>query len=394
MKRRALPLILSMALAALLASCGIGGGQLPNSQLASVEETVEAANTLMTDVVSIVAGFGTNPLFTDPGLPDCYSYDCGLDVEVAFQTFPYITVLFYEYDAEYMPTNYRLATGIFEWDDTSQGWAHSPASDSLVFRWSHAQTDEPMEARVDWDGVVKARTYDSYIHPPAIGYMLPFYIPSGDLHMPNEELDVPTKSVISLKKGSNQLLNLEVTQDLANTSCGVLAEYTKLSASGFLKSGGQVVELDTFELDHSTDAALSVKVAGRIASGSLSLPFSLSAGAEAGSVTRSSTNCQLDGVEGPFSGSVDLDLGSQASGMGLGFEWTASLVEDSSMGIGDLAYDSARIRVGNKHVEIGGALEEDEYGQLIAENVVLTFLDRENMPVLEFLEKLDFPEIN
>ncbi len=392
MKARSVLLFAILTLAALLISCsndtGNGGGDddpPPGATLATVNETVTAANTLMSDVVSIIAGFGSNALIQDPGVPTCSTFDCGLESPLMVQTFPAVNLQFYEYDESYYPTNLRLATGTFTWDVDAGSFEYEEAATSLSFSWPHTGTGETVELRVDWQDVTRARTYDHEVHS------LPLITPYGLVDI---EMDVPGKALVSFRQGATELLNLDFTQTLANTTCGPLVEYRTVSASGFFRHGGQEVQLDSFEFDHSSDAALALSVAGSVSSGSLTVPFSASANLTAGAVMRDADSCQLNDLEGPLDGSVELWVGSPSTGLGLGFEWAVTFEGNDFMQPAEFTFEGARLGVGEKYVLITGAVDVDELtGTLVAENLLLTFLDREEMPVLEFGDLLTFPDL-
>jgi hypothetical protein len=391
MKARSVLLFAILMLAAILISCsndpsnGGGGEPPPEPTLATVHETITAANNLMSDVVSIVAGFGSNAFIQDPGVPTCSTFDCGLESPLLLMAFPAVNAQFYELDEDYNPTNLRLATGTFTWDVDAGSFDYTPAANSLSFSWPHTETGDAMELRVDWQNVTQARTYDHEVE---------FFLLPSPYGLVDIEMDVPGKALVSFKQGTTELMSLDVTQTLANTACGRLVEYRTVSASGFFSQGSQTVRLDSFDLDHSSDAALAISLAGSVSSGSLSVPFSASADLTAGAVTRDADSCQLNGVEGPLDGSVELWVGSPSTGLGLGFEWAVTFEDNDFMQPAEFTFEGARLGVGEKYVLITGTVEVDELtGALVAENLLLTFLDRVEMPVLEFGELLTFPEL-
>lgn len=366
MKRRLVLSFAILGLAGLLIGCDNGAKPPPEATLATVNETVTAADTLMSDVVSLVAGFGSNAFIQDPGVPTCSTFDCGVGSVLVSQTVPVINLQFYDIDENGSATNMRLATGTFIWDIDAESFVHTPATASLSFTWPHTGTGELMELHVNWQNIMRAGTHD---------------------------VDVPGGAQVSFKRGATELLSLDVTQTLANTSCGRLLEYRTVSASGFFNHGGQEVRLDSFKLDHSSDEALAISLVGSVSSGSLNLPFSASLDLTAGAVTRDATTCQLNGVEGPLNGSVELWVGSQSTGLGLGFEFGLTFVGNDVTQLGDITFEGAKLGVGQKHVLITGTVETDELtGALVGDNLLLTFLDRVEMPVLEFGELLTFPE--
>lgn len=384
MKPRLVLLFALLGLGGLLIGCDNGAKPPPEETLATVNETVTAADSLMSDVVSIMAGFGSNAFIQDPGVPTCSTFDCGLESPLMLMAFPAVNAQFYELDADYNPTNLRLATGTYTWDVATESFERADAATSLSFSWPHTETGDTMELRVDWQNVTRARTYDHEVE---------FFLLPSPYGLVDIDMDVPGGAQVSFKQGTTELMSLDVTQTLANTTCGRLVEYRTVSASGFFSQGGQTVRLDSFELDHSSDDALAISLAGSVSSGSLSVPFSASADLTAGAVTRDATSCQLNGVEGPLDGSVELWVGSQSTGLGLGFEWGVTFEGNDTSQPAEFTFGGARLGVGQKHALITGTVETDELtGAPMVENVLLTFLDRVEMPVLEFGELLTFPE--
>lgn len=372
----------------LLAACGTGaapddGGQ---NQLATVNETVTAANAIISDAVSLYSGFASNSTLERIGTSNCY--DAAFDFEIAIFMFPAVNALFFEYDEHWVPVNWRLATGTIACDPDTGITSYLPQpTDALVMSW-HTTEGDPVEARVEWQDVTTARTYDHRVDLPSTGFYLGF--PTSYASPLGEVVPVPGSAVITLDYRGERLVEVNLEQTLAQTECGPLMEYRTLTASGTTKFGAQQVTLDKLHLDHATDNRLSLEIAGAVTSGSLSIPFAGSAEVTAAAVSRDASTCQLNDVEGPLAGSVDFSVGS-APGLGLEFDWNVELSTGHQIEATAADVTNARLHVGTKYVEIGDITTRED-GIFGVNSAPLTFSDRSNLPIIEFVEMLTIPD--
>lgn len=379
MKVRKFTLLAISAVALLLAACNTstdnGGGP---SALATVDEAVTSTNGLVSDVVSVFSGFASNSTLSQIGTSTC---EADFDFELEFTAFPGVLAMFYDLDETWMPTNWRLATGTISCDPaTGVSTYEAEPTDALVVQWPSEETGEQVEARITWSNLSKATTYD---HDMNLG-VGPYLWPQA------EEIDVPGTVGLTLDYSGQKLVDVSIQQTMAETQCGPLFEYRTLHATGNVTLGGQGAVLENLRLNHTVDNEISLELAGSVTSGSLQIPFAASANVEAGAAIRSELNCQLSGVEGPVSGSVDLQIGSQAAGLGLAFDFRAEF-EDGDLD--QLTVTDARLRVGQKYVEVD-RLVTDADGMIGIDytQAVLTFGNRTDVPIQEVFEMLTIPE--
>lgn len=396
MFKSTLKILVAAMLAAVLVSCGGPNGSdggTPAGGQATLEETVTGLNALMADAVSVASGILSNSTVTEMGgFPDCM--DCGMGSDVIMSFFPGIVVLAHEWSEADEPVNVRIPTGTYAFNEATDDFDYDAApSSALVFEWPHRTTGEDVVLRIDWSDVQKVRVYEQEIYLPSAPYV-PANLGSLPYYLTGEEIDVPGKITITARQGSQQVANLNIEQTWAVTECGPLLEFRTVTASGQLRSGAQVIDLTSLEFDHSTDNRVAISLAGSVASGSLSIPFSFDADVTAGSVGRSETNCQLDSVEGPFNGSFDVRAGSTDSGIGLAFDWSMTFEENDLERPEGIEIESAKLTVGRKSVDISGSLDADAiYGYTDDIDVSMTFSDRSNMSIADFLMELTFPEL-
>lgn len=388
-------ILAAAVLAAVVVSCGGpngSDGDTPAGGKATLEETVTGINALMADAVSVASGILSNSTVTDMGgFPDCFNCTMGSHVIAGF--FPGIVLLVHEWSesSEGEPVNLRIPTGTYTFNEATDDFDYdAEPSTALVFEWQHRTTGEDVVLRIDWDDVQKVRVYEQEIYLPSAPYV-PADLGSLPYYLTGEEIDVPGKITITARQGSQQIVDLNIEQTWAVTECGPLFEYRTVTASGQVRSGAQIIDLRSFEFDHSVDNRVAISLEGSVASGTLSLPFSFSADATAGSVGRSDANCQLDSVEGPFSGSFDVQAGATDSGVGVGFDWNMTFEENDLERLERVAFESAKLTIGRKTVDISGSLDSDAMSGYTDVDVSMTFADRTNMSIADFLMELTFP---
>lgn len=393
MSRRVLGFFAVVALAAFLVSCSDPDGGPGAAERASLGEATEGLNALMADVVSLAGGLASNSVFTEGGgFPGCM--DCGLDSEVMLTFFPGIYLGFYEYSDDWEPMDLRLAAGTFTYNQETGKFDHdAQPADALIVRWPHARSGDAMEVRADWKEMTQVRAYDHEIYFPYVPYV-PTYLLDSPYFLVDQELNVPSQITVSAAQGGTEIVHLDIEQTWAETTCGRLFEYRTVSASGFFRSGSQVVELDRFEFDHSRDETIAVSLVGSVASGSLRLPFSAAADFTAGAVGRNPQNCQLNDIEGPFTGSFDLRAGSGAAEVGLAFDWAMTFEDGDLERLSAVELESAKLMVGRKYVDITGSLDADDiYGYSETVPLLMTFADRSSYPIADFFLGLSYPDL-
>lgn len=251
--------LLALAAALVLSACGGaptgGDGQPttldpldPNLAYLTDVEAAERVQALKNDGVSIANGFADGALnAAAQGLP--YSVDPSVIPNLAIASMPVPHLVFWNED--YTATT--LATGTFEYDETTLNWTYSAQPpDGLIARWRSESTGAPrMELRVAWGSVV------SVAYPEDAGIAMPTQVPTG-------------WSAVLLR---NDVAIADLDAAFAFRTCGSvrMAEPTRLALTGFVGDGAARADVHELVLEAVGDDRVRLNADLDLRSGSLQL---------------------------------------------------------------------------------------------------------------------------
>jgi hypothetical protein len=266
---RGLQALLAMGVALALTACGgpVGGGEDPpptaldplDPSLAYLTdvEAAERVQMLKNDAVSIANGFVSGALHAAlQGVPYSVNHTGVPILEVGSLPVPHLILRDEDWTASI------LATGTFEYDETTLNWSYSEdPADELVARWRSQSTGAPrMELRVTWSPLVTV-TY-----------------PEGTIDWLLRQLPTGWRAVLR-REG---VAILDVSANFAFRTCaGVrMAEPTRLSFSGFIGDGAARADVEELVLEAVGEDSLRLRADLGVRSGSLQLGIDASLSAD------------------------------------------------------------------------------------------------------------------